>query len=397
MRPPASLTRRLERETDRLAAAVGAISRSLHRHPELSLHERRSAALLCRFLRAEGFAVRRGVAGLPTAFVARRRRGRGPRIAFLAEYDALPGIGHACGHNLIGAAAAGAGAALARVLGDVPGEVVVIGTPAEETIGGKVVMVERGVFRGVDAALMIHPSTENRVYTTSLACHSLEVAYLGRAAHAVSSPEHGINALDALLRLFFAVHRLRHRLPREVRMPGIIVEGGKRANIIPDLATGRFSLRARDLRTLARVERVFRRAARDAARATGARLVIRSIDHPYAEMRTNRVIADVFKEELGRLGRTTEDGPRKTMGSLDMGNVSQRVPAIHPYVAVAPRSVPLHSARFARRAGGPDGRAALRVAVRALALTGLRLMCEDGLLDRARREFGTRGARRGRR
>ena len=394
MPPSERLRTRLAREAGRLAPAIDALGRFLHRHPELSEQERGSAAALCRFLRGEGFTIRRGVAGLPTAFVARRRRGRGARIAFLAEYDALPGIGHACGHNLIGAAAAGAGAALGRLLGEVPGEVVVIGTPAEETIGGKVVMADRGVFRGLDAALMFHPSTENRVYTTSLACHSLEVTFLGRAAHAVSAPHHGINALDALLRLFFAVHRLKHRLPREVRMPGIIVEGGRRANIVPDRATGRFSLRARNLATLARVERAFRQAARRAARDTRARVRIRPIDHPYAEMRTNRVIADVFKAELARLGRRTEDGPRKTMGSLDMGNVSQRVPAIHPYIAVAPRSVPLHSAPFARRAGGPAGRAALRVAVRALALSGLRLLSERDLLARARREFAASGRRR---
>jgi amidohydrolase len=389
---PDALRRRLARDVLRLAPAVEALARSLHRHPELSEQEWRSAAALCRFLRAEGFAVRRGVAGLPTAFVARKRRGRGPRIGFLAEYDALPGIGHACGHNLIGAAAAGAGAALGRVLGAVPGEVVVVGTPAEETIGGKVLMTARGVFRGLDAALMIHPSTEDRVYTTSLACHSLEVTYRGRAAHAVSAPERGINALDALLRLFFLVHRLRHRLPREVRMPGVILEGGRRPNIVPDRAVGRFSLRARNLRDLARVERAFRAAARRAARDTGARLTVRAVDHPYAEMRTNRVLADLFKAELAALGRRTEDGPRKTMGSLDMGNVSQRVPSIHPYVAIAPPSVPLHSPGFARRAAGRSGRAGLRAGVRALALTGLRLLADPAVLARARREF--RAARR---
>ncbi len=366
--------------------AIDRLSRSLHRQPELSLEERHSSALLRRFLEAEGFRIRKGIAGLPTSFIARKGH-RGPRIAFLAEYDALPGIGHACGHNLIGAASAGAGAALGRVLDRTPGRVLVIGTPAEETIGGKVVMAARGVFRGVDAALMFHPSIENRVNTTSLACHSLEVTYSGRAAHAVAAPEKGINALDALIRLFMRIQELKHRLPEHVRMPGVIVEGGRRANIVPDRAVGRFTLRARDLAELDRVEKAFRKAARRAGRETGARTAIRSLDHPYAEMRTNRTMAEVFKAELRRLGRRTVDTARKRMGSLDMGNVSQLVPSIHPYVAIAPPSAPLHSAAFARCAGGPKGRAGLRVAARAMALCGLELLTQDGLLRRVTDEF----------
>lgn len=346
-----------------------------------------------RFLRRAGFTVRLGAGGLKTAFVARRRgRAGGPRVAFLAEYDALPGIGHACGHNLIGAAAAGAGAVVARLIKHLRGEVLVIGTPAEETIGGKAVMADRGVFRGLDAALMIHPSYEDRVYTTSLACHSLEVTYRGRAAHAVAAPERGINALHALLRLFQELERLRPRLSSEVRMPGVIVEGGRRANIVPDRAIGRFTLRARDLGTLRRVESAFRTAAARAAAAVGARVAIRSLDHPYAEMRTNGVMADLFKKELARSGRRTVDTPRTRMGSLDMGNVSQRVPAIHPYIAIAPPNVPLHSRGFERSAGGPRGRAGLAVATRALALTALELLTDQETLRRVGREF-----RRGRR
>lgn len=396
-----ALRSRLEREVARLRPAVERLSRALHRKAELSLEEAGSVRLLTGFLEKEGFRVRRGAAGLPTAFVARKRLGRGgARIALLAEYDALPGIGHACGHNLIGAASAGAGAALVRVLDGTAGEILVVGTPAEETIGGKVLMTERGVFKGVDCALMFHPSTENRVYTTSLACHSLEVTFHGRSAHAVASPEKGINALEALIRLFIGVHRLRHRLPREVRMPGVIVDGGRRANMVPDRAVGRFTLRARDLSTLARVESLFRSAALDAGRTVGARLSIRALDHPYAEMITNRVLADRFKKELRRMGRRTVDTPRKKMGSLDMGNVSQVVPSIHPYVAIAPASVPLHSRGFARLAGGPRGMAGLRVATRGLSMVGLLALCDGDTLAGAKQEFlafrrraGARGRR----
>lgn len=308
-------------------------------------------------------------------------------MALLAEYDALPGIGHACGHHLIGAAACGAAAAVGGVLDDLAGEIVVVGTPAEETIGGKVVMADRGVFRKFDAALMFHPSTENRVYTTSLACHSLEVIYKGRAAHAAASPDKGINALQALLHLFSAVDRLKRRLSPKVRMPGVILEGGRRANIIPDRAVGRFSLRAPDLPGLRRVERAFRLAVRQAARATGARAIIRAVDYPYAEMVTNRTLAGLFKKELALMGRRTVDTPRKRMGSLDMGNVSYRVPSIHPYIAVAPHSVPLHSVHFARYAGGPSGWKGLRVATRALACVAHTLLVEESALRRARSEF----------
>jgi amidohydrolase len=391
------LRARVERAMDRLEQAAEALSRAIHADSELSGQEVRSARRLVRFLEAEGFSVRTGVARLPTAFVARKRGRRGgPRVALLAEYDALPGLGHACGHNLIGAAAAVAGAAVGRVIDRLAGEILVIGTPAEETIGGKAVMATRGVFDGLDAALMFHPSTEDRVHTTSLACHSLEVVFHGRAAHAVAAPEQGINALDALIRLFLALEHLKHRLPPEVRMPGVVIEGGRRANIVPDRAVGRFTLRARDSQTLRRVEREFRRAAGQAARATGARASLRSLDYPYAEMISNPTLAGLFKSELARLGRTTVDTPRTRMGSLDMGNVSQIVPSIHPYIAIAPVRSPLHSRAFARAAGGPRGRVGLGIAIRALALTALQALAAGGVLEQARREWrkGVAGRRR---
>jgi amidohydrolase len=303
-------------------------------------------------------------------------------------------VRHACGHNLIGSAACGAAAIAGRLMGARDGTILVFGTPAEETIGGKVALLRRGVFRGIDAALMFHPSTEDRVQTTSLACHSLEVVFSGREAHAVASPEKGVNALAALLRLFSLIEGLAPALPREVRMPGIVVEGGRRANIVPGRAVGRFTLRAGSLATLREVERAFREAAGIAAASVGARVIVRPIDLPYAEMRTNQVLAAVFKEELVAQGRTTVDAPRKGMGSLDMGNLSQVVPAIHPYVAAAPPTAPLHSSAFARCAGGRQGRAALDTATRALAATALRLLEEPALLAGARHEHrSARGSR----
>ena len=356
---------------------------------ELSEREIRSSALLRGCLARRGFRVQGGVAGLPTAFVARRRVGRGgPRVGLLAEYDALPKIGHACGHHLIGASACGAAILASRLQGSRPGEILVFGTPAEETIGGKVVMTRAGLFDDLDAALMVHPSTEDRVETTSLACHSLEVTYHGRAAHAVSSPHLGVNALHALLRLFRDLETLQRRLrPRGVLMPGIVAEGGLRPNIVPDRAVGRFTLRAPDRATLARAERAFRETARSSASPTGARVVVRPVDEVYAEMRTNRTLADCFRRELRRLGRRTVEAPRRTMGSLDMGNVSHVAPSVHAYVAVAPRSAPLHSAAFARFSSGAPGRAGLSVATLALAATVCRLFADGDLRARAMAEF----------
>jgi amidohydrolase len=386
-------TPEFERAVARHMPAVARLAGRLFALAEPSLGERRSAALLAGFLRARGFRVGLGAAGLPTAFVARRGRGR-PCVGLLAEYDALPGVGHACGHNLIGAAACGAAAVAARLVDPSAGSIVVFGTPAEETIGGKVVMARRGLFRGLDAALMFHPSTEDRVETTSLACHSLEVVALGRAAHAIADPGRGINALDAILGLFAAARRLPRRLPRGTRLAGVILEGGVRANIVPERAVARFTLRARDRETLRAVEGAFRAAARAAGDTVGARVILRPVDLPYDEMRTNRVLAEVFRQELRALHRPTVDTPRRSMGSLDMGNVSHLVPAIHPYVAIAPPRAPLHSRAFARRAGGPDGLAGLEVATRALAATAVRVLREPGLRRAARAEFVTARRRR---
>lgn len=384
----------VEEAVDALAPALVDLSRSLHRDPELSGEEHRASGRIQRLLAGAGFAIEAPVAGLPTAFVARRRLGpdggaglAGPRIAFLAEYDALPGIGHACGHNLIAAAGAGAGLAVLQAAGGLEGEILVIGTPAEETIGGKCVMVREGIFEGIDAALMIHPGSEWRVDVDSLACVSLEVTYLGREAHAVAWPEKGVNALDALVQLYVGTDMLRKRLGRDVKIPGIITEGGVRANIIPARATGRFSLRAPDSAARDRVRVEFEKLAEGIAVATGCAVTVRATDEPYDDMLTNAAMAAVFKRHLSAEGIATVDGPRPQKGSLDMGNVSRVVPSIHPFIAICDPSIPSHSAPFAEATVGARGEAALLTAVRALALTALDLLAMPELMARARREF----------
>jgi len=386
---PGALEDSLKRAVDELGPTLLEFNRDLHDHPELSMEERRSSALLAGALRDAGFDVQVGAAGLPTAFVAARRgaAGPGPRIAFLAEYDALPGIGHACGHNIIAAAGLGAGLALGRLADRLAGEVLVIGTPAEETIGGKCIMVREGVFSGVDAALMIHPGSEWRVEVDSLACISLEVIFEGREAHAVAWPEKGINALDALIQMFIAVDMMKKRLGREVRIPGVILEGGVRPNIVPARAVGHFSLRAPDGAARDRLRVEFERTAAGIATATGCGHRVTATDEPYEEMMTNRALAARFDEHLRAEGIISVDGPRPNKGSLDMGNVSKVVPSLHPFIAICDRDVASHSAAFADATISPRGEAALLTAVRALALTGLDLLTRHELIEAARSEF----------
>jgi len=380
------------RAADDLAGVIAGISRDLHARPELSLEEHRSSALLQEKLAGAGFSVTAGPAGLPTAFVASLPgRATSPRVALLAEYDALPGIGHGCGHNLIAAAAVGAGLVLARAASgaspSLPGEILVVGTPAEETIGGKVVMVRKGVFAGVDAALMIHGGTEWRAFTDSLACVAIEITYLGRESHAVAWPEKGINALDALIQLFVSLDMLKKRLGRDVRIPGIILEGGLRANIIPARAVGAFSLRAPTTARRDEVRAEVERAARAIGEATGCGVEIRQADEGYDNMVTNRALAERFRDHLGSMGIATVDGPREHKGSLDMGNVSRALPSIHPFMKVAGPDTPIHTAAFAAASVTPEAEASLLAAVKALALTAWDALSDAGLLARARAEF----------
>ena len=370
------------------------INRDLYRHPELSGEETRSCRFLGRLLEDQNFRVRYQLADLPTAFLATRGKGgNGPKIAFLAEYDALPDIGHGCGHNLIAAAAIGAALAVADMLEIHPGEIQVIGTPAEETFGGKVILAEAGLFAGLDAVMMIHPAGENRVYTTSLAARTYQVDFLGKASHAVAHPEKGINALDALVELYRAAGIMAREDPGGARLPGVILEGGKRANLVPDRAVGEFSLRTPTMEGLRVLEKRFQSAVGEIAQNTGCQFRLEANHLPYSEMRTNRMMADSFKENLRILGETTEDGPRNRMGSLDMGNVSQLVPAIHPFIAICRPSLASHSREFAQATQMPEGEKGLLLAARALALTAADVLVSADLRRRIDEEFRRPGGK----
>jgi amidohydrolase len=385
------------------------LSSVIHGQPELGHQEFFAAEALTSYLRRHGFEVEESAGGLPTAFVARatanprgapgggtkeegedQREGT-PVVAFLAEYDALPELGHACGHNLIGVASVGAAIALRHALTDypgrLPGEVRVLGTPAEETSGGKVTLVEKGLFSDVDVAMMFHPSSRNTVLMNSLAIEPLEFVFKGKAAHAAAAPHEGINALDACIGLFNAVNALRQHVRTDVRIHGIISEGGTAPNIVPDRAVARFYVRAATRRYLGDVLRRVGDCARGAAQAAGAELEIRPFEVPNDNMRNNIPLAEAMANNLRLLGVTEIVDPGAPLGSSDIGNVSQVAPAIHPTISIGPKDLVAHTPEFTRAANSPEAHRGMILAAKALAMTGIDVLTDRGLLARIKADF----------
>ena len=376
------------------ADALWALSLAIHADPELSLEEHRSADRLCAYLENNGFALTRGVANLPTAFRADRPAldGEKPSVSFLSEYDALPGLGHACGHNIIGVAGVAAGVALKAALSPEYGSVTVFGTPGEEGGGGKVLMAEAGMFREVDAAMMIHPSDETRADINLLALSELRFHFKGRASHASAAPEQGVNALDALIATFGAISLLRQQLPPGVRVHGVITDGGEAPNIIPDKASAWFFVRSETLEGLdALVPRVIA-CAEGAALATGAELETEKNPITYAPLRVNPPLASLFLKNLNRLGVFEPDSPPPLrMGSSDVGNVSQQTPTIHPQIQMVSQGVSAHTPEFAEVSGGAEGRRVLLTGAKALAMTGADFLLDEGARLAVLDEFARRG------
>jgi len=395
------LKQRIVDEVDARRDELIRVSDTIHAKPELAFQEFEAAALLTSILEQEGFAVQRGVAGLETAFVASYttpplsppsgEMKRGPVVAFLAEYDALAGLGHACGHNIIGTASVGAALALRPILDEIAGTIQVVGTPAEEGGAGKVIMAEAGVFDGVDAAMMVHPSTRTMTRRNSLACYDLTMEFFGQAAHAAGSPDKGINALDACILSYNNISALRQQLTDDVRIHGIITHGGVAPNIIPDYTAANFLVRAEEkdhaLAVLDKVED----CARAGALAAGAEVKLTRGEIYYANMVPSTVLADLFDANLIALGREVQlPEPCGRMGSTDMGNVSHVVPALHPYIAIAPEEVAGHSPEFRTAAASPEGHAGLLDAAKALAMTAIDLFSNPDLLEAAWEEHRTR-------
>src|SRR5262245_6463274 len=321
-RPGDALKARAAARIDAERAALFELSSRIHAHPELCYTEHRAAGWLADYLESHGFAVQRGVYGLATAFAARIGSGR-PSIAVLCEYDALPGIGHGCGHNVIAAAGAGAGVGLAAILAETGGSVVVLGTPAEEGGGGKIRMAREGAFAEVDAAMMIHPASLDLIAMNVLAVSAVQVEYRGRAAHAAAAPHAGINALDALVTAYQSIAQLRQHIRHTERIHGIITDGGHAPNIVPARAAGLFYVRAATEKRLAKLKRRVDACFHAGALASGAEYEVQPVGDDYSDMWTNAPFAAAYQANLEQLGRRLVTAPAEHIsGSTDMGNVS---------------------------------------------------------------------------
>lgn len=375
------------RRVDELSPQLWDLALRIHAHPELGYEEHQAAAWLSESLAAAGFQVERGVGDVPTAFRAVHPAVRpGPRIALLAEYDALPEIGHACGHNLIAGIAVGAALGLAGFKNGLPGTLVVLGTPAEEGGGGKLRLIEAGLFRDVDTAMMVHPADQTLVDRGSLAITEVEIGFHGVSAHASSEPDKGVNALDAVIQTFIGLNALRQHIRDGARVHGIITHGGLKPNIVPEYAAARFYVRAADNGYRDELVDKLRRCAEGAAAASGARLEFRLVGHAYKAIRPNKALGDRFAHHIEALGYPVEE-PKGGLGSTDMGDVSWEVPAIHPYIRIGEGTVPGHSRAFCDAARAEPARSAMVASAKALAAVCLDLWTDVALVDRVREEF----------
>jgi amidohydrolase len=379
----------LTARVDAHAGDLVALSHDIHDRPELGFAEHHASRLLVDALAAAGFTTTTGVAELPTAFRAERVFGSGgPTIAVFCEFDALPEIGHACGHNIIATAGLGAALAVAERLADNGGNgrLVVLGSPAEEGGGGKVLMADAGMLSDVDIAVMVHPAGFDAVSRTNLGRVSLEAVFTGRASHAAAAPEHGLNALDAATLLLVAIGLLRQQLRTDSRLHANIVEGGDAINVIPERSRVTLFIRSPDLDYLrGRLYEGLRDCVRGAAIATGTEFELTEVAPAYDPVRTNPILAELATHAFAALGRPIDpvSGTSGNAGSTDMGNVSQLVPAMHPYVCVTP-GLAIHTRDFAAAARAADGDRAVRDGASLLAITVAALFDHPELVEQAK-------------
>ncbi|MCX6649574.1 MAG: M20 family metallopeptidase [Candidatus Bathyarchaeota archaeon] len=368
------------------------VSNRIHGEPELGHQEFKASALLVEALRGHGYEVELGVAGMKTAFVARGPLREGPTIGVLAEYDALPGIGHACGHNLIASAALGAAIGLSSVAKKLPGNVVIYGSPAEEGVvenaGGKVVMLEE--IRKADAAIMVHPANMWGSYNKSNARESFLVEFYGKSSHAGGSPEKGVNALEGVIQTFNGVNALRQHISRDVRIHGIIKNGGASPNVVPDYASAHLYVRAPTMPMLDEYYRKVQNIIKGAELMTGARSKVTRVANPYANSLPSKTLTDLFRAEMIDVGVDfpEEKEPRQGGGSTDFGNVSQVMPALSAYVNIG--NVTLHSPEGAAMTATPEAHDVMIKSAKALALTAIDLITKPGLLEAAKKEHAQR-------
>jgi amidohydrolase len=362
------------------------LSHRIHAHPELGFEEEQASHWLCEALADAGFSVEKGICNLPTAFLA--RAGSGPlNIGICAEYDCLPGIGHACGHNIIAASAVGAAVAAAKVADEVGLTITVIGTPAEEVgdASGKILELERGAFDGIHAAMMVHPAPFDMLRAKIIAASMFQVHYTGKESHASAFPELGVNAADALTLAQTAIGLLRQHIRPGDRIHGIVTDGGSAPNVVPAHTSAKFIIRSETLHQLAELRPRVHRCFEAGALATGSRLQLVGGNKPYAEMRHHDAMADFYRRNSEALGRPFPDlGEWKTRptGSTDMGNVSLAVPSIHPMIGINSLPAVNHQPEFAAHCITADADKALEDGALAMAWTCVDLATDHEIRDR---------------
>ncbi len=380
-------------EVDRLAPTLVEVSHRIHDNPELAFEERFSHDLLTDAVADHGFSVTRRAYGLDTAFEARAGAGEGPNVAIVCEYDALPGIGHACGHNIIASAGLGAGLAASAVASESGGRLTVLGTPAEEGGGGKELMMRQGAFADADAAMMIHPANYELAIFNAVAVHRLFAVYHGQAAHAAAAPDRGLNALDAAVLGYNAIAALRQHIRGDERIHGVFTDGGAKPNIVPETAAAEWYVRSTDLRTLQPLKQRVVRCLQAGADAAGCTVELEWADPPYADLDDSEPLLASYSFNLSSLGREFSTGTdARVVGSTDMGNVSYAVPSIHPLMKVSPPEVPIHTPAFAEYARGPAGDAAVIDGAKAMAMTAVDCWLDGTTLSSAQAEFRARRA-----
>ncbi len=378
----------IQDEIDSIKDDLLKLCKKIHDNPELSFREYKASSWIIELLKKHGFEVREGIGGLDTAFKARfKGKKAGPRVVFLAEYDALPEIGHACGHNIIATCSVGAAIGLSKIMDSLEGEVILMGTPAEEGGGGKIILLEQNEFDDVDYALMIHPTSQrSMIGRGGLAATRLTVEFRGRSAHS-STPETGINALSAVISVFNGIDTLRPTFDMKSNINGIITKGGEAPNIIPEYARCDFSVRAKTLTELKALIKKIRQIVDSAQILTGATATI-NVERLYAERYPNMALAEAFKKNMEYLGeKIGYPDPNKKIGSSDIGNVTLKIPAIHSYLSIVDNLVNAHSIEFTKAS---ISERAMEVAIKGakgLAMTGYDIFSDDDLREKIDKEF----------
>lgn len=366
------------------------VSHYIHANPELAFKEQKAAGRLARAVEQAGLPVERGAFGIGTAYASEFGKAGAATVAILSEYDALPGIGHACGHNVIAAMGLGAALGLSKLGAGLPGRVRYLGTPAEEGGGGKEYMAQRGAFDGVSAAMMVHSAGYDMESMPCIAIATVEVTFHGVAAHASAMPHRGVNALDAVILSYQGIAALRQHIRHTERIHGIITEGGLAPNIVPKRAAATWFVRAADTKDLAVLKKRVEGCFQAGAFATGCKVDIEWAAVDYLDLKTSWPIAKAYRrnaESLGRVFRDVSSLPPGSSGSTDMGNVSHRVPSIHPMIAVGPSDAVIHNEAFTAHAASPVADQAVMDGAKAMAMTSLDLFCDATLRESAKSAF----------